>query len=72
MTSLLTEPRLAKPDDLYERLIGMHQGLTDEESAIANAKLILILMNHIGDDRVLLEAIELVQDQSKRVSTEKP
>ena len=46
-------------DDFYQHLIGLHQGLSDEQSAQVNAKLILILSNHIGDLNVLREAMSL-------------
>ena len=45
------------PDDFYEALIDMHRDLTDEQSQTANAKLILLLANHIGDMAVLREAM---------------
>jgi predicted LPLAT superfamily acyltransferase len=52
-----TEPNLASPDDFYELLIEMHRDLTEEQSQLANAKLILILANHIGDLEVLRDAL---------------
>jgi hypothetical protein len=55
---LNTEPNLASPDDFYEALIDMHRGLTDEQSAAVNARLILLLANHVGDLTVIREAIE--------------
>ena len=57
MAHLNTEPNLAAPDDFYERLIDMHRDLSDDESARVNAKLILLLANHIGDADVLNEAM---------------
>ena len=57
MAMLNTEPNLAAPDDFYERLIAMHRGLTEAQSALVNAKLILLLANHIGDPAVLDEAM---------------
>jgi len=45
------------PDLIYDQLIGMHRGLTDAQSAHANARLILLLANHIGDAEVLDEAM---------------
>lgn len=54
---LVTTPNLPRPDDAYARLIAAHEGLTESESHAMNARLILILMNHIGDDAVLAEAI---------------
>ena len=44
-------------DDFYEALIEAHNGLTDEQSEALNARLILVLANHIGDLRVLREAL---------------
>ncbi len=48
-------------DDFYQSLIDLHRGLTDEQSAQVNAKLILILSNHIGDIAVLREAMALAR-----------
>jgi len=50
-------------DDFYESLIEMHRHLSDEESAKANARLILILANHIGDLSVLREARALAKPE---------
>ena len=49
-------------DDFYQLLIDTHRDLTDEQSALLNAKLILILSNHIGDIGVLREAMALARD----------
>ena len=57
MATLLTDPNLPDPDGFYERLIAMHQGLTDSESALVNAKLVLLLANHVGDPDVLVQAM---------------
>jgi hypothetical protein len=57
MAHLNTEPNLGAPDDFYERLIEMHRDLGDEQSRRVNAKLILLLANHIGDAEVLEEAM---------------
>ena len=54
---LNTEPNLASPDDFYEELIDLHRDLTGEQSALVNAKLILLLANHIGEIAVLRAAI---------------
>ena len=53
MATLNTEPNLAAPDDFYEQLIGRTAGLTEAQSALVNAKLVLLLANHIGDPDVL-------------------
>ena len=57
MATLDTDPNIAVPDDFYERLIATHRGLTDDESALVNAKLILLFANHIGDPEVLAQAM---------------
>lgn len=54
---LNTEPNIASPDDFYEALIETHRGLLPEQSALLNAKLILLLANHVGDLDVLREAM---------------
>ncbi len=67
-TLLKTDPNFHEPgrrffrdfspgDDFYEALIEAHNGLTDEQSEAFNARLILLLANHIGDLRVLREAL---------------
>ncbi|MEM7568986.1 MAG: DUF2783 domain-containing protein [Pseudomonadota bacterium] len=58
MSALNTAPNFARPDDIYQTLIDAHEGLTDEDSMRLNAKLILLLANHIGDPAVLAEALE--------------
>jgi hypothetical protein len=51
------EPNIVAPDDFYEALIELHQGLSDEQSELVNARLILLLANHIGDLDVLRDAM---------------
>ncbi len=58
---LNTEPNLARPDDFYEALIEMHRGFDDAQSQAANARLILLLANHIGDHDTLLAAMALAR-----------
>ena len=48
-------------DDFYEALIEMHRELSDDQSAIVNARLILLLSNHIGDIAVLREAMQIAR-----------
>ena len=62
MATLNTELNLSAPDDFYERLIAMHRGLSDEQSALVNAKLVLLLANHIGDPSVLAEAMAAARE----------
>jgi len=51
------QPNIANPDGFYEALIESHRGLSPEQSAMLNAKLILLLANHLGDLGVLREAM---------------
>lgn len=55
--TLNTNANIAAPDDFYESLINLHRDLSDEQSALVNAKLILLLANHVGDAEVLREAM---------------
>jgi hypothetical protein len=61
MSVLLTESRLADPDQTYRALIKAHRGLSDEDSAALNSRLVLILANHVGEHSVVQEAIALAK-----------
>jgi hypothetical protein len=50
-------PNLSDPDAFYTSLVDAHATLTDSESQALNARLVLLLANHIGDQTVLQEAI---------------
>ncbi|MBX6744878.1 MAG: DUF2783 domain-containing protein [Acetobacteraceae bacterium] len=54
---LNTDLNLAAPDDFYEALVELHRDLTPEQSRLVNAKLILLLANHIGNMGVLRQAM---------------
>jgi hypothetical protein len=56
-------------DDLYARLMAVHEGLSDDESARLNVRLVLLLMNHIGDRAVLEAAITAAQASGFRPSS---
>jgi len=71
--SLITTPNFYKSgkryfrefspnDDFYEMLIDTHRDLSDEQSNMVNAKLILLLANHIGDMDVLAEALKAARE----------
>ncbi|MEW5888245.1 MAG: DUF2783 domain-containing protein [Pseudomonadota bacterium] len=60
--NLNTDLNLTAPDDFYEALIDMHRDLSDEQSQLANAKLILLLANHIGDMNVLKQAMQAARE----------
>ena len=54
---LVTEPNLSAPDDFYEALIDAHKDLSNEQSHALNARLVLLLANHIGALPVLRQAL---------------
>lgn len=62
---LTITPNLTRPDESYARLIAAHDGLSEAESHAMNARLILILMNHIGDPVVLEKAMALARDPAQ-------
>ena len=62
MAALNTESNMTAPDDFYESLIALHRDLTENESALVNAKLILLLANHIGDTEVIAAAMAAARE----------
>lgn len=56
MSHLNIEPNIADMDAFYEQLIETHNGLSETDSQLVNAKLVLLLANHIGDIEVLKDA----------------
>jgi len=60
--SLIVEPNIADQDGFYAALLKAHEGLSDAESARLNARLVLILANHVGDAAALDEALRLARE----------
>ena len=58
MPKLVTTPNIDRPDDFYAALLALHEGRGKEDSDAVNARLILLLANHIGDMDVLREALD--------------
>ena len=65
MTALNTAPNLGDADGFYEALIAAHRDLSEEESHAMNARLILLLANHIGDRAVLDEALAAARPRKR-------
>ena len=61
MAELIVTANLAGADDVYERLVAMHEGLSEAESLKVWAKLVLALANHIGDRSVIEQAIDIAR-----------
>jgi Protein of unknown function (DUF2783) len=55
---LITTPHLESPDDFYEALSETHRDLDNAESHALNARLVLLLANHIGSLDVLQQAMQ--------------
>lgn len=64
--SLITTPNLSVSDDFYEALINAHQDLSIEESQAFNARLVLLLANHIGSFQVLQEALQAARKMESK------
>lgn len=52
---------LARPDDVYNAIVDAHRDLTDEQCRAFDARLILLLANHVGDE-VLQEALAAARE----------
>ena len=62
---LMLDPNIIDPDGFYDELLGAHQGLTKEQSDAFNARLILILANHVGDRDILRAALKAARPASR-------
>ncbi|MFN3259963.1 MAG: DUF2783 domain-containing protein [Pikeienuella sp.] len=61
MAALVTAPNLQDHDGFYAELLAAHKGLSEAESGAMNARLVLILANHVGDREALREALALAR-----------
>jgi Protein of unknown function (DUF2783) len=57
MSDLNLTPNIDGADDFYAELLAAHDGLSREDSDALNARLVLVLSNHIGDRTVLAQAL---------------
>lgn len=67
MATLVTAANIPSPDDFYAELLALHEPLTPDQSHAVNARLVLLLANHIGDRQVLREAFAAAR--SEKAST---
>jgi Protein of unknown function (DUF2783) len=65
MTLLRSDLRFSAPDDVYEAIISLGNGLDDLTAHAALAAFALLLANHIGDDKIIYEAIDAVRQALK-------
>jgi hypothetical protein len=61
---LIRTPNIPDPDGFYEELINAQRDLTDEQVALMNAKLILVLANQVGERATLTEALALARPRN--------
>ena len=69
---LILDPNFDAPDDFYEALIDTHRDLSEAESHALNARLVLLLANHIGAQSVLCEALAAARGSPVTASTTTP
>jgi len=53
-----TQLNFQDADAFYEQLLDAHEELSTEQSAMLNARLILLLANQVGDAKVLKDCVE--------------
>ncbi|MBU3031355.1 DUF2783 domain-containing protein [Paracoccus marinaquae] len=63
MSGLITTPNLSDPDDIYAQLVQLHDGLSEAESLRVWSRLVLTLVNHIGDRAVIEQAIAVASGE---------
>ena len=68
MADLIQTPNISDRDGFYQDLLAAHDGLSESESHALNARLVLVLANHIGDRHVLKQALELAGRAAKNTS----
>lgn len=56
---LNTQANFTDGDGFYEALMAVHRLLDEAQSLEVNARLILLMANHIGDNQVLNEALNI-------------
>jgi hypothetical protein len=61
MSDLRSDPAYRDMDEFYALLIDATRGLDDNAAVKLNAKLVLLLANHIGDLEVVRQAITAAQ-----------
>ena len=55
--ALILAPNINGADDFYADLLAAHEGRDKADSDAFNARLVLVLANHIGDRAILKQAL---------------
>ena len=61
----ISDPHIPDADGFYAAWLRAHEGLNDAQSADLNARLVLLLANQCGDQRVLLSCIAAASQGSR-------
>ncbi len=61
MGALRRTLNLARPDDVYNAIVDAHKDLSDEQCRAFDARLILLLANHVGDEAAICEALAVAR-----------
>ena len=61
MADLITDPNITDPDGFYAELLAAHEPLDEAASHALNARLVLIMANHIGDREAISAALALAK-----------
>ncbi|MET0209495.1 MAG: DUF2783 domain-containing protein [Burkholderiaceae bacterium] len=69
---LITTSHFEAGDDFYEALLDAHKALDAAGSQAFNARLILLLANHIGQQDVLLAALAAASAASPAIDPASP
>lgn len=59
--TLKLQPNIPDPDGFYQELIGMQRDLDEEQATLFQARLLLVLANHVGDRAVLTQAMQVAR-----------
>ena len=71
MADLNTTRNTPRADDVYQMLIDAHEGLSKAQSDAFNARLILTLMNHIGDAEVIADLLDMEQSRAGDIAEDR-
>ncbi|MEQ8965870.1 MAG: DUF2783 domain-containing protein [Azospirillaceae bacterium] len=67
LRTLTVEDNFAgRGDDVYAALMAAHEGLSAEDSARLDRRLVLLLANHVGDTEAITEAITIARAAVER------
>lgn len=62
--ALIRTPNISDPDGFYKELMDSQREMDEAQAAAMNARLVLLLANHVGDRAALSEAIRVAAGKS--------